>query len=147
MRTTVEEMDTGQQILAAFYTRSPLVSVKWQCNGVLLNHSIINQITMKVDIYNKMIPLPAYTTSILVSRNQCNRDKYRICLSNEHTRHCEKVYFNRGNYVISTHILWIGKINHESLKKIWCKQISCLHNYLFYILGSWNHLYLEIPRK
>ncbi|XP_071172038.1 uncharacterized protein [Mytilus edulis] len=105
LSTTVEEMDTGQQIIAAFFTRSSLVFAKWQCNGVLLNHSIINQIPMMVQIYNKKISLLAYTSSISVSGKQCDRDDYSICLSNEHTRHCEKVYFNRG--ANSFNIFWV----------------------------------------
>ncbi|CAG2190679.1 unnamed protein product [Mytilus edulis] len=73
-----------------------LVSVKWQCNGVLLNHSIVEQIPMELEIYNKFITLSGYKTSIPVSSHECDRDKCSICLSNEFTGHCEQVYFKKS---------------------------------------------------
>lgn len=100
LSTTVEEIDTGQQIMAAFYTRSSLVSVNWQCNGVLLNHSIFKRIPIKVEIYNKPISLLAYKTSISANSNLCHGDNYCICLVNDYAGQCEKVIFNKGNILL-----------------------------------------------
>lgn len=100
LSTTVEEIDTGQQIMAAFYTRSSLVSVNWQCNGVFLNHSIFKRIHIKVEIYNKQISLLAYKTLISASNSLCYGDSYCVCLVNDYAGQCEKVFFNKGNILL-----------------------------------------------
>lgn len=97
LSTTVSEIDTSQQIMAAFYTRSALVSVNWQCNGVLLNHTIFKQIPIQLEIYNKKISLKAYKTSITASNKMCHGDNYCICLVNDYAGHCEEVMFNKSN--------------------------------------------------
>lgn len=96
---TVEEKDVSEQIGVAFYTRSSLISVRWQCSDELLNHSIFEQVSMELYIYNTQISLLAYKTSISTSSNQCSRDNVCICISNEYSVHCEKIFSSKGKTI------------------------------------------------
>lgn len=93
---TVEEINASEQIGVSFYTRSALVSVRWQCNEQLLNHTIFEQVSMDLDIYNTLISLLAYRTSISTRNNPCSRDNYCICLSDEYSVNCEKIFSSKG---------------------------------------------------
>lgn len=107
----VKHQDVGLQIMMTFYTISSLVSANWQCNGVVMNNSILEfnlqQTHTNVEIYNKNISLFAYETNILVDTNQCFNGNYGVCLSNEFDEYCEQILFVKGNCITESLIILI----------------------------------------
>lgn len=98
---TVEKINASEQIGVSFYTRSSLVSVRWQCSEQVLNHSIFEEVSMELDIYNTQISLLAYRTSISTSINPCSRDNYCICLADEYSVNCENIFSSEGKSLLS----------------------------------------------